>query len=245
MSQMKQFESVISGMAGKYRTWDIFRDFSEMSALSLSQVFNRQEEREQRYLSIASKYTENELKCIAQLLAITTEALEEKPQDFLGKCYQSLELSNKHSGQFFTPYHLCQMMAQMVAQPEAIHALEVGQYKMVNEPACGAGANIIALFDHYRKQQVNANRRVFVVAQDIDSMCAHMCYVQLTLLDIPAQVIIGNTLTLEAREVFNTPAAYLYGWNHRLKAKNDYQQVTPEAKPIISEAAPTVQLDLF
>ena len=66
MNQIKQFESVISGMAGKYRTWDIFRDFSEMSALSISQAFNRQEAREQRYLSIAKKYTENELKAIAE-----------------------------------------------------------------------------------------------------------------------------------------------------------------------------------
>lgn len=245
MSQIKQFESIISGLAGKYRQWDIFRDFVEMSALALSQPLNFQKGREERYLEIAKRYSKDELIKISHLLSVVVEALEEKPQDFLGECYQQLGLSSKQNGQFFTPYYLCQMMAQMVASSEEVDALEVGKYITVNEPACGAGANIIALFEHYRKHKVDTNRKVFVVAQDIDRMCAHMCFVQFSLLDIPAQVIIGNTLTLEAIEHFNTPAAYLYGWNSRLRKEKPSQEVRPSINEIQSEAVPTVQLSMF
>lgn len=245
MSKIKQFESVITGLAGKYRVWDIFRDFSEMSAISLSQAFTRSEKREERYLTIAKKYAENELKAIAELLAITVNALEEKPQDFLGECYQNLGLSNKQNGQFFTPYDLCLLMAKIAAPVEHINALPVGEYITVNEPACGAGANIIALFDHYRTHKVRANRKVFVVAQDIDSMCAHMCYIQLSLLDIPAQVLIGDTLAMTVCEHFNTPACYLHGWNWRLKEKEPTQMAQTKPAPVVSDAMPKVQLNLF
>ncbi|MCQ9372281.1 hypothetical protein NQ024_13740, partial [Corynebacterium sp. 35RC1] len=60
----------------------------------------------------------------------------------------------------------------------------------------------------------------------------HMTYVQLALLHIPAVVILGNSLMLEEREVWYTPAHVLGGWNRKLAARERSQETSP---PVDSE----------
>lgn len=44
-------------------------------------------------------------------------ALEKNPeQDFLGSIFMSLNLGNEHNGQFFTPYHVCELMAEVTME---------------------------------------------------------------------------------------------------------------------------------
>jgi hypothetical protein len=50
-----------------------------------------------------------------------------------------------------------------------------------------------------------------------------MCYVQLTLWNVPAEVIVGNSLTLEVREVFRTPAHYMGMWDTKLKQQAEQE----------------------
>lgn len=50
----------------------------------------------------------------------------------------------------------------------------------------------------------------------IDATAAHMCYLQLSLLGIPAEVVIGNTLTLAVRRTYRTPMWYVGNWQGRL-----------------------------
>lgn len=54
-------------------------------------------------------------------------------------------------------------------------------------------------------------------AQDIDSRGVHMAYLQLSLLHIPAVVILGNTLLVEERERWHTPAHILGLWQQKLR----------------------------
>jgi hypothetical protein len=64
-----------------------------------------------------------------------------------------------------------------------------------------------------------------------------MCYTQLSLWNVPAEIIVGNTLSWEIREVWYTPAHHLGGWKHRLKRRDDSLEVEPHAaRP---ETAPT------
>lgn len=54
-----------------------------------------------------------------------------------------LGLSNDSGGQFFTPYNVCQMMAEMTIGNVVPQVKERG-YITINDPACGAGATLIA-----------------------------------------------------------------------------------------------------
>ena len=63
-----------------------------------------------------------------------------------------------------------------------------------------------------------------------------MCYLQLSLWHVPAEIIIGNTLTMEFRQALYTPAHYLHGWDARLH----YRQVK---ELIIQEPTKTPEAD--
>ena len=44
-----------------------------------------------------------------------------------------------------------------------------------------------------------------------------MAYIQFSLWNVPAEVIVGNSLSMELRERWLTPAHYLYDWDTRLR----------------------------
>lgn len=51
-----------------------------------------------------------------------------------------------------------------------------------------------------------------MTAIDIDPRAVHMAYAQLSLLHVPARLIVGNALSGEIREQWFTPAHILGGW---------------------------------
>ena len=59
-------------------------------------------------------------------------------------------------------------------------------------------------------QKLNPANHLWVQCIDIDRTVALMCYVQLSLWNVPAQIIVGNTLSMELREQFFTLAHYLW-----------------------------------
>ncbi|EPU8562849.1 N-6 DNA methylase [Yersinia enterocolitica] len=125
-------------------------------------------------------------------------------------------MSASSLGQFFTPYSLSQMMAALTMS-DAVQNLNRRPFITYNEPACGAGGMAIAAAMYMRENGYNPQEQVFMVCTDIDGMVADMCYIQLSLLGIPAQVITGNTLTLTVNRTFHTPFWYLGGWEEKLK----------------------------
>lgn len=159
-----------------------------MFACSLSNPVDKfhYEEREKRYLKIIKKYNKREQEQFPELAAYVVMALEENPeQDFLGSIFMELNLGDKSNSQFFTPYHVCELMAKVTEEDVAAVVKEKG-YITINDSCCGAGATLIAAINEARKQleKVNLNfqNHVLVVAQDIDEIVALMCYIQLSLL---------------------------------------------------------------
>ena len=84
----------------------------------------------------------------------------------------------------------------------------------------------------------NPAQRLWVQAIDVDRTAALMCYLQMSLWHIPGVVVVGNSLSLEVRERFYTPAHYLGLWNHRLSWHEDHKS---EHVPPVSVAARTAE----
>lgn len=64
------------------------------------------------------------------------------------------------------------------------------------DPACGAGATLIAAADiMLNEYNVNFQTRALFVGQDIDYTTGLMCYIQMSLIGMAGYVHIGNTLT--------------------------------------------------
>jgi hypothetical protein len=235
---------------GRRSLSQVFSDFCEISALAFRNSVDLAgwDDREKRYLKIVADYTPEEVDRFTQLLAKLALELEVEMSDVLGKLYMSLGLGKKGIGQFFTPYHVSYLMAQMTMAGLA-EKLETQEFITVNDPCCGSGGMMVAAAATLRDDGVNYQQSMHVVAQDIELTAVHMAYIQLTLLHVPAVVIHGNSLTLEQRDAWPTPAHVLGGWDARLRDRAAYDGMDPmhqrlvvASRALISQ--PTVQESL-
>lgn len=197
--EQKTIVKLIDGLTGRYSGWEIWQDFIIMSAISIARTMGGpyQNSREKEYLARASKYSAQEIEVFAQMLSEVVDSLEQNPdQDFLGDLFMALGLGNEWAGQFFTPYSVCRAMAGMTYGDDLKDKIEKQGWVSVNDPACGAGALLIAFANECRRpgKDINYQTSVLFVAQDIDFLAGMMCYIQLSLLGCPGYVVIGDTL---------------------------------------------------
>lgn len=202
LDSRKEFLKTFKQLTYHHRAWDIWRDFITMFACSLSNPVDKThyDDREKMYLRIIRKYNKQEQNLFPELVAHTVMALEENPeQDFLGGIFMELGLGNGSNGQFFTPYHVCDLMAKVAMDDGVIREVKEKGYITINDPCCGAGATLIAGIHEARRQlekeNLNFQNHILVVAQDIDMTVALMCYIQLSLLGVAGFIKIGNTFT--------------------------------------------------
>jgi hypothetical protein len=211
----------------QYDTYRLFGDCMETMAIAMSNAVDlrQRDAREARYLDIVGRYDRDTVALFPQALAELAAALEHEHGDILGMLFHDLELHNAARGQFFTPYHVSRMMAQAILDtPDGLRAsIEKRGFLTAMEPACGAGSMVIALADAMLEAGVNYQRHLHVTAVDIDCRAIHMAYAQLSLLHIPAHLIVGNSLSGEVHENWYTPAHVLGGWNGRLAAARSGQ----------------------
>lgn len=181
-----------------YSRWEVWSDWVTLSAIAISNATDAShaEQREAQYRTISKKYTKPDMELFSEILALFVVALEENPdQDFLGELYMCLEFGNDTAGQFFTPYDVCYCMAQITADiPRLTQEIKDKGWISVNDPACGAGALLVAFANVCRKNDINYQTQVLFVAQDIDYLVGMMCYLQMSLLGMPGYVVIGDTL---------------------------------------------------
>lgn len=225
--QQKEIYERFRCLSDKYGRWEVWVDFITLSACSL--CASDRAAREQEYAEVAKRYTEDDIKQFAQMLALTVEALEHNPdQDFLGDLFMRFDLSNTWKGQFFTPYCVCRAMSAMTIG-DLSSQLKTKSWVSVNDPACGAGALLIAFAQECLRQKVNYQQSVLFVAQDIDRTAALMCFVQLSLLGCPGYVVVGDTILhptvgpsellpikQTGQEIWYTPMLYTDIWQWRI-----------------------------
>ena len=206
---MKQ---IIQQFDKKHNTWKVYSDFLEISAISISNTCDlaNWEEREKKYLEVIKPYSKEDLLRFSKLLAKLVEELERNPRDILGELYMSLELGNKWTGQFFTPYHLAKLLAEV-----SFDNAEITQngYHHAYDSAVGGGVTVIALANVMREKKYNPQRQLLVTAGDLDIKAVYMTFVQLSLMGIPAEIRHQNALTLEYWGSWYTPAYILGGWS--------------------------------
>lgn len=218
-ANIQSMAKLISGLSYKHSAHQIFSDFIEMGAISISNAVDKPqyEAREARYMEIIKRYKREEIDVFPQLLGELGMTLEDGPDDVLGKLFHELELHNTYKGQFFTPYELCKMMAMMTLCDDHRETIRDRGFITASEPACGGGAMIIALAEAMKGEGINYQQALHVTAVDLDIRCVHMAYLQFSLLHIPAVIVHGNTLSLEEFGHWYTPAHIMGGWNWKLR----------------------------
>lgn len=192
----KEFLRIFNVLCGRYNRWEVWQDFVILTATTFSFTTDKANapERMKTFQAIAKKHTEDEMRSFDAMLNEVVEGMTQQPdQDFLGSLYMLCELGNEHTGQFFTPYDVCKCMA-MITMGNA--SLDFSQgFVSVSDPACGAGATLLALANILKEKNVYYHTKVLFVGQDIDYIVGLMCYIQLSLMGCAGYVVIGDTIS--------------------------------------------------
>ncbi len=195
---MEEIVKIITSMSGKYAPTLIFEDFVKLTAISLSNstdIIHTKvwESREEQYKSIISKYTKEEFNNFVKILGILVNLFNEKIYDYLGEIYMKCEMGNSRTGQFFTPFNLSELTAKLsIDDIEKIKKSD--DIITLNEPTCGGGGLILAYLKTLKDNNINYQKRVKIVAQDLDFRSVYMTYIQLSLVGARAKVVQGDTL---------------------------------------------------
>lgn len=216
----KEFLKLFGMLTNTLSAWQAWEDLMTAMACSISNAVDRTPDkfkrREEQYERSIKRLGGVDIP--AQMLGIITMALEQNPdQDFLGKLYMNLNIGNHWKGQFFTPYNVCRMMAEMNFGVGVQEEIRQKEYESVHDPCVGAGAMLIASANAMRRAGVNYQTNAVFVGQDIDRVVSMMAYIQISLIGCPGYIIIGNSLTnpptghvlfpkdTEGQEVWITP----------------------------------------
>lgn len=196
MNRKKDIIKAIEQISGKYSAYEVFTDWIRCMAMSISNTVTPfhgpiWKEREDLYLSTMNKYNPEEQTRLCEMTAWLAETLGDGPDDVLGDIYMKSGMGSKAAGQFFTPFHLSELCARLAISEEDIFTEDK---IFLNEPSCGGGGMIIAVAKALHDAGVNYQKRLHVVAQDLDWKGVYMCYVQLSLLGIDAICVQGDTL---------------------------------------------------
>lgn len=246
----KEFLTIFRELCRSRQPWQVWADTITVMACSLANVVDKTES---RHLDREKEYAD----CIkrlggvekpANLFAIVVEALERNPdQDFLGSLYMELELGNHWKGQFFTPYNISRMMAEMTLG-NIQEQIDKEGWISVCDPTVGGGTMLISAANTIRRQKVNYQNHVLFVGQDIDRIVAMMAYIQISLLGCPGYLVVGNSLVnpivgsalmpveKEGQEFWYTPLYFSKVWHYRrlfAKLDNIFRSVNKEQAKLI------------
>lgn len=219
------FDDIFLSIDHSKNRFEVFKDFVTCSACSLRNSMRGlnpayySEEVEQEYLKIINKYSKEDRLKFPKLFALIVEILSQyqAPHDVLGDLYMGMDFGSKHNAQYFTPFEISYLMAEL-NDTGADEIIQKNGFITVCDPACGSGSTLLAKVKNFMARGYNPLNSMFIEGTDIDRLVALMCYVQLTLWNVPAKINVGDTLTMNMRETWFTPAYVMGGWRFKLKA---------------------------
>lgn len=208
----------ISGLS-HFPVYRVFEDFCTVCSCSLHNAFMKVPEmarscykelydkRENEYLEVVKRYDKNVFGTyFPQILADLTKLLFESPKDYLRTIFMELNLGKHFNGQFFTPSHICEFMAEITFDENVEKSIAEKGYCRVAEPACGSGAMVLGIVQCLKNRGYEQlGGKLYIEATDIDPLCVSMAFIQLSLLGLSARVFHGNSLTQKIFETWDSP----------------------------------------
>lgn len=208
MDCKKEIIDILKQISGRYSMYEVFHDWIKCCSIAIQNAYTQMtglwESREKEYLDTMKKYEKEEGLLFSEMLLLLEIELKKRPRDILGEIFMESEMGSKATGQFFTPYKISELLARL-----ATRDISGGKKHLLYEPTCGSGGGIIAEAELLREKGIDIQGNVEVVAQDLDWKSVYMCYLQLSLLGIPAICIQGDTLEKEYKKEYK-PENVLY-----------------------------------
>ena len=240
----KRFITLLDNMERSKDRQQHFRHFCEMAYCALAkntapneEVANRLEE---RYMEIVHSYpNKDDIRAMPEMVILTMNALNRGGCDFLGEIAGEIDALDKRNAQFFTPYDVAKMMA-LITLPDVGAIIREDGFFSTSDPAAGAGCMLLAAADVVESSGYDVMESMSVHAVELNKSTYHMLYVQLALRGIPAEVVHGNSLSLETFETAYTPVALHFARKHGCLFKTHESNTAQTSQNPVS-----AQLSLF
>ncbi|MGB8191849.1 MAG: N-6 DNA methylase [Chitinophagaceae bacterium] len=182
VSAKQRFENALQQLARSSSLWTVFTDFLDFSLHMMRWLDLKNE----NFSVLEKKYPQPEQ---AHLFAEAYMAIGDIAdnegtgfKDPFGDFYME-HLSNGNNGQFFTPEHICDMIALMQM------GTSVKNDATVADPCCGSGRMLLAA--------AKINRNCLFYGADIDLVCCKMTVLNFLLNTLCGEVTWMNTLTMD------------------------------------------------
>lgn len=191
-TKQESFAKLMDSFQYRYDTGRVFEDFLTMSICAVTQnIMTGVSHYEDLYLETIAPYKTDALRHqFPKMFAALVLEMEERVgsasgNDVLGEYYQDNLAKKKGKGQFFTPWHLCEFMAQLTVGDDCKDkALPL----RIIDPCCGSGRMLLAGAKHHGEYHQ-------YYGIDIDHTCVKMTALNLFLNGIfHAEVMCADAL---------------------------------------------------
>ena len=169
--------------------------------------------RDDPYLKIVDKYDndaaegEREIDYFCEAFAQLQHGMAQTDADLLGVIYEAYGQSSDHFGQYFTPGHVSEAMADMTLSDVDPAEYDRDNPFTVADPACCSGRLLV----HAARQVPDDVDYAVFYGQDKDPMCAKMTALNLCLFNLDGYAVLGDSLLVEARRMWQTRSSPLGG----------------------------------
>lgn len=214
-SAVTEFVRALNDIDRSKHRAEVFSDFCEMAYCALAKLacpFAEQRDAlEAQYESVERRYENRDYvhNKFGKLTAMALTAINGGGIDFLGAVAGELEFLDARLGQFFTPYDVSRMMAEINLNGVEDTINENG-FVTVSEPAVGAGGMVIAVADVIEGLGFDPARHLWVEAIELSRVTYYMAYIQINARGVAGKIICGNSLSLKTFTEAYTAAAPVF-----------------------------------
>lgn len=224
-----EFKEYFNELSSKYDAREVFADLMKMCAIAIYNSFAKNEEFEIRYLDTIKKYSKEAQQVFPKMFANIIMMCQNNTElkDVLGEFYEKEKFCNTRTGQFFTPTHISDFMAKVVADKEStLKMIEERGYVGMSEPCCGSGRMVLSYAKAMSELGINYQECLLVHATDIVEVSCYITYIQLSLYGIPGIVFCGDTLSMKMNFKMETPFYFLqyYKFRNNNKKSSSYKE---------------------
>lgn len=193
-TKTQSFADILRQFEHHYDIRTVFDDFLTMTICAFGQKIGTGKSYDEKlYSETIAKYKDNTLRFeFPKLLAFLTDEMTHRLDssegwDVLGEYYE-LNLPRKGLSQFFTPWTLCQFMAQSACEAARENKENGSRPLRILDPSCGSGRILMAV-----SRISGATQEYYGI--DIDHTCAKMTALNLFLSGLfQTETMWGNAL---------------------------------------------------
>lgn len=207
---VNEFVRALDKIDRSKRRTEVFADFCELAYCAFAKPACpwavERDKLEAQYMQVVARYRDkDDIRKMPDLLTLAWRTIAAGGIDFMGQVAGEIGALDAGLGQFFTPYEVSRLMAEMTLG-DAAEFIEQRGFLTVQEPAAGAGGMLLAVADVLEAKDV-ALRDCWMEAIELSRSTYHMLYVQLAARGIAGRVVCGNSLSHETYSWAYTPAA--------------------------------------